>query len=485
MDLQAALQRTDFAACGVLLQASRLPAQDAAQWRAWLQLHAGDAEGAAAAFAALGGGFDLHRAGCLFALHRHREVQELALQFPDLHALHAYQALCAYMSDDWERSQAEVAAYQREHPDSILAANIAACCAFRTGGPAAALQCLGGLPTQLPPCGGSLGGALVQHNAVVFADGAGGMQVLPPLVGVVPEARLNLALMYCRRGEASRALDLLRGLEPATALEHICKGVAAALQGQATASAALVREAAGCFSAVGSYPSEQDSVPGRQCLASAALLGPTPADALPLLDSIAEVCQGDDALSWNLGMARAAAGQWAEAAEAMQQVQSPQLLEDPAYVSWLVRCLARSGRPQDAWSVYVAAQQRSGPSPAVVELLHLLASDCWAEGAFLWAARAYHALEFMQQQGLAVASTAVGMVATGGTSGGRAWEGKRAAVAAAFREVAQGRAEAAGCVPELLSMLRGSAHPQAHAVAATIRQWASEHAPEALGGAAA
>lgn len=30
-------------------------------------------------------------------------------------------------------------------------------------------------------------------------------------------------------------------------------------------------------------------VPGRQCLASAALLGPTPAEALPLLESIAEV----------------------------------------------------------------------------------------------------------------------------------------------------------------------------------------------------
>ena len=66
---------------------------------------------------------------------------------------------------------------QHEHPDSILAANIAACCAFRAGGPSAALQSLGTLPAQLPPGGGSQGGALVLHNAVVFGDGAGGMQV--------------------------------------------------------------------------------------------------------------------------------------------------------------------------------------------------------------------------------------------------------------------------------------------------------------------
>lgn len=78
--MQAALQRRDFAACSAFLQASRLPTETAAQWRAWLQLHGGDAESAAAAFAQLGAGFELHRAGCLFALHRYREAQELALQ---------------------------------------------------------------------------------------------------------------------------------------------------------------------------------------------------------------------------------------------------------------------------------------------------------------------------------------------------------------------------------------------------------------------
>ena len=49
------------------------------------------------------------------------------------------------------------------------------------------------------------------------------LQVLPPLVGVVEEARLNLVLLYCRRGDPARALGLLRGLEPCTALEHICQ----------------------------------------------------------------------------------------------------------------------------------------------------------------------------------------------------------------------------------------------------------------------
>ena len=143
----------------------------------------------------------------------------------------------------------------------MVAANILACSAFRAdGGGSAALAALGALPHQLPA--GHAAGALVRHNAVVFSGGHGAMQVLPPLVGVVHEARLNLAMMYCRRRDAARALALLRGLEPATALEHIVKGMACALHGQATGSADAVRTAVECFRAVGESHTESDSVSG-------------------------------------------------------------------------------------------------------------------------------------------------------------------------------------------------------------------------------
>ena len=33
---------------------------------------------------------------------------------------------------------------------------------------------------------------LIKHNLVVFRGGEGALQVLPPLVDVIPEARLNL-----------------------------------------------------------------------------------------------------------------------------------------------------------------------------------------------------------------------------------------------------------------------------------------------------
>ena len=35
---------------------------------------------------------------------------------------------------------------------------------------------------------------------VVFRSGEGALQVLPPLIDVIPEARLNLVIYYLRQG---------------------------------------------------------------------------------------------------------------------------------------------------------------------------------------------------------------------------------------------------------------------------------------------
>ena len=44
---------------------------------------------------------------------------------------------------------------------------------------------------------------------MIFRSGEGALQVLPQLLGVVPEARLNLALYYLRQGELLPSLPSL------------------------------------------------------------------------------------------------------------------------------------------------------------------------------------------------------------------------------------------------------------------------------------
>ena len=66
-------------------------------------------------------------------------------------------------------------------------------------------------------------GALVKHNQVVFRSGEGALQVFPPLVGVIPEARLNLTIHSLKNGEIQEAHNLMKDVEPAQPPEYILK----------------------------------------------------------------------------------------------------------------------------------------------------------------------------------------------------------------------------------------------------------------------
>lgn len=57
---------------------------------------------------------------------------------------------------------------------------------------------------------------LIKHNLVVFRNGAGALQILPNLIDVLPEARLNLVIFFLREGEIREAYELMKDLEPTT-----------------------------------------------------------------------------------------------------------------------------------------------------------------------------------------------------------------------------------------------------------------------------
>jgi intraflagellar transport protein 56 len=48
---------------------------------------------------------------------------------------------------------------------------------------------------------------------------------LPPLLDVIPEARLNLVIYHLRHQEVNEAYELVKDLEPTTPQEYILKGV--------------------------------------------------------------------------------------------------------------------------------------------------------------------------------------------------------------------------------------------------------------------
>ena len=63
-----------------------------------------------------------------------------------------------------------------------------------------------------------------QSTSRLEARAAGVMQVLPHLLDVCPEARLNLAVHYLRQGQLQEAFKLVKDLQPATPQEYTLKG---------------------------------------------------------------------------------------------------------------------------------------------------------------------------------------------------------------------------------------------------------------------
>merc|ERR1719388_553649 len=126
--------------------------------------------------------------------------------------------------------------YLANHPQSIIAVNPKACSHYQLYNGKAAEAELKVLQQAADSGNVFQDHDLLRHNLVVFRNGENALQVLPPLLEIIPEARLNLVIYYLRNEEVMEAYNLIKDLEPTVPREYILKGVALAALGQQTAS---------------------------------------------------------------------------------------------------------------------------------------------------------------------------------------------------------------------------------------------------------
>ncbi len=198
--------------------------------------------------------------------------KRILLENRDFLALNVYVALCYYKLDFYDVSQEVLNVYLQSNPHSAVAINLKACNHFRLFNGKAAeteLKQLADL-TKNAPIGAAFnfGNDLIAHNMVVFRSGENALQVLPPLLNIIPEARLNLVIYYLRNDEIQEAFNLIKDLEPSTSQEYTLKGVVNAAYGQLSDSREHLKIAQQYFQLVGASPTECDTIPGRQCMAS-------------------------------------------------------------------------------------------------------------------------------------------------------------------------------------------------------------------------
>lgn len=189
-------------------------------------------------------------------------IINLPSNFRDYIALNVYSGLCYYKLDYYDISQEVLDLYLTKHPDSIIAINLKACNRFRlSNGRAAELELKNLISTD-----GIFGADLIKHNLVVFRNGEGALHILPGLVDIIPEARLNLAIHYLRAGDVDKADELMKNVQPTVPSEYILKGVVHAVLGQKLESKEHLKNAQQYLHLVGGSATECDTIPGRQCM---------------------------------------------------------------------------------------------------------------------------------------------------------------------------------------------------------------------------
>ena len=276
---------------------------------------------------------------------------------------------------------------------------------------------------------------LLRHNLVVFRQGENALQVLPPLIDIIPEARLNLVIYYLKNGEINEAHKLVKDMEPIVPKEYIIKAVVHAVIGHNEGSKEHLTIAQKLYQLVGTSATECDTIPGRQCMASCFFILKQFDDVLVYLNSIESYFINDDDFNWNFGVALAAAGDYGKAEEALLQIASDQYRSDYAYLSWLSRCYIMNNRPHLAWEIYINMETSSES----LSLLNLIANDCYRMGQFYYSVKAFDVLERLDPDP-------------------EFWEGKRGAAIGLFQMVVAGK-ENKEKLLEVIGMLRNTQNP--------------------------
>jgi intraflagellar transport protein 56 len=176
---------------------------------------------------------------CMAGLHYLRShfeeateiYKKLLIENKDFHAINIYVALCYYKMDYYDVSLDILAVYLGLYPDSVVGVNLKACNHYQLYNGKAAEAELKVLQNASTTGNIFSDNDLLRHNLVVFRAGENALQVLPPLIDVIPEARLNLVIYYLKNDDTNEAYNLIKDMECVVPKEYILKAVVHAVIG--------------------------------------------------------------------------------------------------------------------------------------------------------------------------------------------------------------------------------------------------------------
>lgn len=365
-------------------------------------------------------------------------------------ALNVYLGLCYYKLDYYDVALEVLDLYLQHYPNSPMAINLRACINYRLHNSKTAVEELKSLKESFSS-NLSYAQDLIDHNLTVFAHGDGALKVLPSLIDVLPEARLNLVIYHLQREDIGSAHELLKDIEPFTSQECILKAIINTLIGQETGSNDHLKLAQQHFQSVGNSASESDTICGRQCMASCFFLLRQFENAIIYLNSIQSYFNSDDIFNFNFAQAKAAVEDYKEAEKLLLMIQSEKIKSEYIYLNWLARCFIMNKKPRSAWELYLKMET----SVDSLNLLNLIANDCYRTGQFYIAAKAFDVLERFDSRP-------------------EYWKGKRGACIGVFQSIITGK-ESKEMLRDIIQILRNTNNRESDQYIRIMKNWANEN----------
>ncbi|CAD5118028.1 DgyrCDS6768 [Dimorphilus gyrociliatus] len=377
--------------------------------------------------------------------------KRVLFEHKDYLAVHVYIALCYYKMDYYDISQEILNIYLRSYPDSVVAINLKACNNFRLFHVESAHTELEFYKEKYSESSYSYFLDVLNHNLVVFNSGQDILRFLPPLVNIIPEARLNLVIYYLQKNDLQAAFKLIKEFNPSTIQEYILKGTVCACLGQEERSSSYIEFAKECFKSVGDSKGERDSIRGRQCMASYYFLLENFNDVLIYLDSIKNYFHNDDTFNYNFAQALTAVGEFAKAEEVFLLITNYYFRSEYTYLSCLARSYIMNGKAYLAWELYLKAET----GVQSFNLLRLIANDCYKTDQFYYSAKAFDILDRLDPSP-------------------EYWEGKRGACMGVFRFITYGM-EKKTRLKDIIRILKNSTNSQAETIVKLLKDWALQN----------
>ncbi|KAM3719016.1 Intraflagellar transport protein [Dirofilaria immitis] len=365
-------------------------------------------------------------------------------------ALNVYLALCYYKLNYYDDSLKILQIYLNENPNSIIAINLRACNHYKLYNGKIAAKELRKLKN------GKVSGImfvkdLISHNTVVFHEGNAALQIFPPLIDTLPEAKLNLIIFYLKSGDMKAALNLVSDMDLQHPVEYLLNAITYCIFGYQKQSKEHLKLAQEHFKVVGESAVECDTIIGRQAVASSYFLNNQFDEVLTYLNSIKIYFHDDDTFNFNIGQALLACGKSTEAEAKLLLVVDEEFRKKPAYFLSLARAYIQNGKSDLAWEMYVKMMN----SDDNLKLLSIISNDCYRVGDYLYSAKSFDAMERIEPKQ-------------------EYWEGKRGAIIGVFKLVVEQKAPL-DHLREAIILLEKSNHPQVEYIANIIRRYIQEN----------